>query len=309
MANWSSAAIDSDETTWLGNDVPVIVGNHIIADNQATHGKVQWASAGDLATASDNDSTYPTDALFDRRLDKATRPATARATQYLGIDLGADAADFDCFMLKIEGFASGTVTPDLYIDNASNFGTSTQIYDGSALSAADEPIRIVGLTLDDALGGTAKVFSNVTYLWLVLTGSGSHQVGVCELWLGKRRQLEGYPDLPYLPEGVVESGFRDIEAESGAIRRHGHFYGRRQFQLNATSDTDSEFYDPLNSWWTDCQNGRKSSLYIPQPSSAPTKCYVVQPMGQWGMPFVEPGVRAGGLGLRESAKPFREREA
>lgn len=292
-------------------DKPLFMANNVLRDYNA---RPQWRTGGSWASGSDiTDPSYPTWLGYDGKGASRTAPTLtggSAAYSYL-CDLveGTDADhSFDMAVVWNHNFhlLDGTVTVRLEIADDNAFTTNLTTL--TTWTVVTDPSRLVSLNLNNN-----RRYTNARYVRLrITTSAGSFTTAPAfgELWLGRRRQMSIYPNLPYEMKRL-RSTVADFTAKSGARIRYVHNAGQRVFELamstgGAVESTETE--NEIRGFWQDCRYGSLPFVHIPQPESYPEEAFVcLDEDADLGLPLVGPYEREGSFSFTEIA-PYRQGE-
>lgn len=257
---WSSAALSADELAQMAADKPILGGSQVLED--ATD--AQWRQSGSFASGSDEtDSDWPARRAYDRQDYLQTRPDSSQNTWYMIFQLPA--VEFDFLAIFNHGMGGETVSAEVADDNA--FSTNLQeIYSVTAGGG-----RIVSFSLKHT-GSDALRYSSVDYFRLKVVGTNIlPRLG--EIWLGRRRQLDQQPLVPW-DEKAKRSSVDYFESASGV--RHAYIRNQGQRLMAATFNPHTTTYkDAIENWFSDCDYGGSPFVYCDKPTTSPTDAVVM----------------------------------
>lgn len=265
---WSAADVPAADVTRANNDKPIIVFDHIIANTTLTDAR--WNSDGNFATADNVNSSFPIRYSYDRRIDTPTKRTTGATTSWLIFDAGASGfPDFDVCAILGHNFADITVTQiDLGISDAADVagGAGAEIIEtwSTAGDWANNK-RLVSRDLRSSGATTNERFSDVRYLGLKITSSGSETPEVGELWLGKRMQMHTRELVPTTAEsfGVDYGEFvSENRHRVRAVLAQGFASYRAEFRFK-----DSTLEGEIRTGLADAQYGARPFLYLHEPNT------------------------------------------
>jgi len=287
---WSSASLTAAELADFAADHPVL-GAQTIPLSPTT--KLWSESATGTTSSTDRTlATAPARRAYDGYSHLPTTPNTTAGNSWSYVlDVGAAGITFDFVAILGHNFGTEVYTQvDLEIDNAGNF-------------AAAETIPIITNPTDDRIvnwalyhtGATARRYSDVRYLRLVLTCAGDTDPSMGELILGSRCQLGNAAKYGYGPDDM-DSTWDVTEAKSG-VRSHV-VYSEHAHKLNASWTLyDSTIIANVKSWYK--QTGGLF-VWCPRPTTSPTTWYhMVLDEYALRMPIVGYGQRELTISARE----------
>lgn len=296
-------------------DKPLFVGNNVLRNYNA---RPQWRTGGSLASGSDiTDPSYPTWLGYDGKGASRTAPTLtggSAAYSYLCdlVEGTAEEYTFDTCVVWNHNFheLNGTVTVRLEIADDNSFSSNlTTLATWTFTGLTTQRGRIVEFNLNNN-----RRYSSARYVRLRLTtnagGGFTTAPAFGELWLGRRRQLGYYPNLPFEAKRL-RSDVSDFKPKSGARIRYTLNEGQRVFSLvmstgGANTSIDTE--DELRGFWRDCRYGSRSFIFVPQPDTdGEDACVCLDDEADLGIPLLGPYEREGAFNFSEIA-PFRQRE-
>lgn len=323
---WASTTIAAGELAALAADRMILVGNNVLESYNALP---EWRTSGVLSSGTDiTASVYPTSFGFDRGASVRTKPTYSagwtEVSYVCNLSGGStDVLSADTAVVWGHNFSElgGNLAITLDIANASDFGASQ----GTATDAPasfrtlaqwNNPTtsaRLYSLSLNGLGLLSDQRYTSIQYLRLRIrktSGTFSTAPEFGELWLGRRRQLPYFPDVPWSEETYM-SDVADHRSISGVITRYVRNRGGRLFDLALTmAGADPTYsidpYTQLKSWWSECGYGSKASLLFLRPYST-TEVHVVYPEAKLEIPRQGPYERTTTLALSETA-PFMSSE-
>jgi len=257
---WSSAALASRETTDFAADKPLVAVQKIPVS--PTYAK--WVDGGQLGAddlplwTDRTDSDFPIKCAYDGFPDLITKPdATADNDWYLAFDFG-EAITFDCAFIIGSNFGTLALTTiDLQVSDDDEFDGGSRLTTVASFSASDD--RRADYTMN---AGNNRITAQFAWLKLERVANFTPEIG--ELILGRRRQWQYKPDMPFGDKDLKHTT-ETIRSEGGRIQKI--IYSRRAFPLSCRFPLDSSDYvDDMEGFFEDC---RGSFVWVYDPTTSP----------------------------------------
>lgn len=298
-SNYSQAALSSHETTGFTADKAMFVAKSV---DPSIVTAASWNTNGtDPAGNDDTDATTPAARAYDGIGSPVTKlDSNTTSTTYFNIDFTTFIAAFDVFGVIGHNFKTdGVSVLSLEISDTSNFtgSTAVEIFSKDVTALASDT-RFFCFNLNNAggstdaysAGGTAQRYSDVRYLRVKLTTSGTIRPEIGEFFFGQRYQLSRNPNNPF-DNKSTSSSVSDFESKSGAMRRYVMNKGRASRTIALSTDDSTEISE-IDAFWSDCQFGTEPFLWVETPSSAPLGYLVYAESTGLDFPLVGPTERA-----------------
>jgi hypothetical protein len=176
-------------------------------------------------------------------------------------DLGSSPITFDCaFILGHNAPSLGEVEIGLAISDVSDFSTGDPSTVEIATWSPTTLSRLSSLTLG---GVDGERYSGVRYVRLQFRSAGALAANpeVTELWLGRRRQLEIAPELPFDLDTMRAN---EHDAWTGSVRnRYAGHHGRAMLSPTYRMENEDRSLTQIRLWWAECGHGRTRAIYVP----------------------------------------------
>lgn len=289
---WSSAELSSTELALLAADKPLVAVNAFPVSPDYRKWIEGSVGAFNVTTNTDRtDSDYPNNRSVDRFPHYVTKPSTGTVDTdwYFAIDTGAsDAIEFDCAFVIGHNWDTLTngplTTADLEIADSADFVTNKQKVGSFTLRGSDKRLQILSLY---HTGATARRYTDVRYVRLVLCAGGNIVPEIGELILGRRRQLEYKPDRPFDDKALRGEM---AKATSAAGVTSSVIFHKNKHVLDSKYVLDSTTY--ASDWETFYQTCNASFVWLYDPSTYPNNWRMMHlDEYELDMPLVGPGVR------------------
>lgn len=255
---WSSAALESYETTRLAADKPLVAAQAI----PVSPSTARWNTAGTVAAADQSDSDYPALRAYDGLVGLDTRTdGTLASTWYYVIDAG-ELIEFDTWFMNNHNLSALT-TITLEIADDAAFTTSLQQI-GSIAPASG---RLQDIDLNN--GAAAQRYS-AQYIRIKLVDGVNFTPQIGEIILGRRRQLEYCPNRPFNRYSLHNE--TNVVTTQGGVR-HRTLYYQNQFVLNMGFTWDNS--DSVDDWVAFFKQVRGSFVWVLEPNSAPGSWHLI----------------------------------
>jgi len=282
-------AFSSAQVALVTNDKPVLVGSNAVESAAVSH----WLRANDLTGTSYDSTTLPIKRAYDRFTHLPTSPSAANGLHYLSFDLGADVKPWD--MIMIGGHNFGTLGLSICkVQKADSNAFSSGLTDVHSFSPGSSNKRLV------AFLASQYTTTDARYVRLVInltTGTGIPEVG--EFWLGRRRHLP-YNFNSSTQNLRTRSDIVRFESRSGVTTNYVLSSGRAIREGSIDID-DSDHHDEVAGWWTDCDYGSQSFLWIEEPGTTPQNCHMMTTTPELSFEQTGPTNRKLDLAMVESA--------
>lgn len=207
---WSSAEIDSADLALRATDVPMLIAQAIPISPDVA----MWTDVGTTVGTDRTSTATPASRAYD---GKAHLPVTTTITDtdwYYVLDVGSAGIEFDCAFILGHNFDSASVTGiSLQIADDGAFTTNAQTVGTFSLRGSDKRLGDIELY---HTGSTARRYSTVQYIRLVVSKGSAFTPQLGELVLGRSRQLEKMPALPFDDRPLVHRIDSDV-SDGGVI--------------------------------------------------------------------------------------------
>lgn len=304
----TAAALASAETDLVTNDKPVLIAANAVENSTSavwyTTATANITSTTDLAA-----TDYPSNRAYDRWIHSVTKPNAAAATYYLGFDLSATAASYDCAMIGGHNFAGLGITVTIEIADVNTFNTNLHTIATFTPSSTSKRLVTYDLhhTGSDPMRYTVDTSTpDGRYARLkIVKATGTFVPEIGEFWLGRRRHLPAKFQST-LDDKRTVSKVSDFESRSGVSTRYTFHRGQTQRAGSAIIDGAANI-STVDSWWSECDQGTKPFLFCEHPSTDPQSTQLMHQLGGLEFPLVRAGARELALEMRE-VYPFTETE-
>ncbi len=308
---------------------PYLVGNNVLERYNVLP---QWRVSGawDSGTDISDNTNYPVWHAWDRSGDAVTRPTSAAQNQtecsfIMDLNPGTTTTlgEVDTFVVIGHNFHTwDPATTEVYLDLDLGDGdlppAPVPDFSGNVTGAFwdmadwDDGRRLISQEV--GLLGADSRFSTIRYarLRIVRTSGnfGSVVPEFSELWLGRRRQMSYFPNVPF-DNRAGQSDRVDHHAEGGHVTTY--FKTSKQAILNMTvrsGGADMNGHDQndalQNWWWTESEGGKPSLLVLNTSTDLLAEPYIVLPSSDFSLPVVgAPFERQGQLTFEEIAPFYR----
>lgn len=268
---WSEVQLSANEIAWWEADKPMLSSN-ALQGIEPSDIEAKWVVGKIFGNWSDPDATdsdYPIYRLYDGFPGLDSRPNTSTAQCCIIINASSSPIDFDWLGIINHSINSeGWTTLNISIADDSAFSVNvTTLYQGNPTLDVQNDHRWVRFTLDEFLGSTPARFINVPWIrvGMQIPGAGMPYIG--QLILGRRRQQQFQPIIPWNPSGLVSSMYDRI-APSGARMRQERYRARRE--MNATfKHSLSTLHDDIEAWWPQIRYGADPFYIHDLPTTSP----------------------------------------
>lgn len=310
-------SLSSGETAALAQDVPLFVGNSVLDYLVDAQWRVSGSfSSGTNIVASGAPARYAAERQSIARTYPSLGGLGTSQNIYLIVEVVESTADthaFDSVFVLNHNFhlLAGTITVRLQIDNDPAFASATTI----AQWTVSNRRRLVQIGLTGLPFSTRRI-NNARYLrlWLNTSNAGGFVAAPAlgELWLGRRRQLSFFPDVPW-DNKATHSDFVDFVSKSGYIVRYTRNRGQRVFAGIFRSGGDDRYglnqEEQLRSFWDECREGTRQFIFVESPNTEPeiSSFVCLEESGRFEMPVLGPFEREIRLAFRE-VSPYQKRE-
>lgn len=282
--NWTSAEVSAADLALLAADKPIIGANTIPVSPTL----VRWNTAGTVAGADKTDSDYPIRRAYDGLVHLDTRTdGTAASTWYMVFNFG-EGIEFDFVGLINHNFGTLSLTTvTVELDDGSppdgTFGSTVEI---ANFGSPSDDTRLMDLECYHT-GSVARRYTDVQYLRLKLSKGVNFTPQLGELILGRRRQLEYKPDVPFDDVGLYGSS-KTTDTMSGVSQTT--IYYERQYQLDAKWVVDAAAY--RDDWLAFRRQCRNRCVWIYDPNTSPNDWhYMALESDDMPIPLVGPTER------------------
>jgi hypothetical protein len=268
MALADAAVLASYETERFALDKPMCVVQAIpLSPTYAKWVDAGQIGAGSIATWTDRSATAnPARRAYDGQPGFVTKHSgvTADDVYYYALDLGAEYY-FDCVLMI--GHNAGTLglAQNLVVQTSDNNAFTSNLTTVADFGKPANNDRLADLDLTSSKRYLAR------YVWVKFDKTGTNIIPeIGELILGRRRQLQYRPDMPYTLNSL-HNETEQITTIGGV--RHKAVYYRNQFVLNASFLVDGVTY--AADWVSLFSDARGSFVWIDAPSSAPASWHLI----------------------------------
>lgn len=266
---YSATARTATAAARIAADLPILASGNAARTAVVN---AQWRASGSWASGSDiAQRFYPGKRAHDGAADCLTRSAApAGADDYLIFELSG-ARPFDLALVVESNFSSlASPVMALEIANANDFVSGAISLCSSWTSGRRRHSNF-------SLGPiTPSLYSNVQWARLRLTTSGWGTLPeLAELMLLRGYYLPQVPDVPYDNRQALSADVSVFEADTGAQHRYSRYSGRLELDARWESD-DAAFAADLRAFWAGCNYGADPFVWIPNPTSAPSRIYVMR---------------------------------
>jgi hypothetical protein len=302
---WVKYELAAADLLALGLDKPILLGEHLILTTLlGTSTGGVWSTTGNTTDTSSPASGFHEWRAYDgfAHYDLHTKPSSSQTTWYLSFDLSSSPVAFDTLaifgdnldaMTRIDVEIADNATFSTRFDKIAAF-TSGGSY-GWGTGALAKRIVTAKLIVDSSEEVGA---SGVAYLRFKFTITGGGVPEVSEIWLGARRQLLWDPSVP-VGDRVETTQRGSTHTRAGLTVGRATRIGRAERMVSLPSG-DADELDAITGWWSDCDRGARSFLWIEDPGTAPVG--YVMTVGQ--QPQFNP--LAANVNRRDARLPMRE---
>ena len=304
----TAAALSSAETDLVSGDKPVLISSNVVENSSSgvwyTTATANITSTTDLAA-----TDFPSNRAYDRWIHSVTKPNAAAATYYLGFDLSATTANYDCAVIGGHNFSGLGITCTIEIADANTF--NSQLHTIATFLPTSTGKRLVTYDLHHTGSDPMRYTVDTTtpigrYARLkIVKASGTFVPEIGEFWLGRRRHLP-FKFEETLDDKRTESRIADFESRSGVNTRYTFHRGQAR-RTGSTLVDGAANISTVDSWWSECNQGTKSFLFCENPSTDPQATQLMHHLGGLDFPLVTASARQLSLEMRE-VYPFTATE-
>lgn len=262
----------SDVSSPFNADSPMFVATNALADT--TNMTPKWTSGGLTASADITVVGAETSNAYDGKGEIATYGAGTMSTIYFNFDLNSALVNTIAILLT-ESIESSTITVTL-ADNADFSGTlNTDYYNIATFTTASGTLRRIGTSLPSTNYASTR-YGRISF---ATTGGGNYSIlpRIGEFYIGAARILsKGWdygsdvaPRFASTEMFVARSGSRTPYVNQRGLRRFRHFFVAGTSTRFGTNDVAT-----IRNVHADCEDGTKSVLYVPNPTSALGTAYL-----------------------------------
>jgi hypothetical protein len=257
---WVSEALEQWEIDAMARGASLLCGGNALAPYVESE---SWRLGDGWTDPVAIDFSSPPSRARDHRGSVITRPggASGEASVSLLFDLGSYPISFDCaFVLGHNATSLGDIEIGLAISDVNDFDAGDPSTVEIATWSPATLSRLSSLALGD---GGGDRYSGVRYVRLQFRSSGAltAEPEVTELWLGRRRQLEIAPELPFDLDAMRAN---ERDAWTGSVRnRYAGHHGRATLSPTYRMEDGDRSLTQIRQWWTECGHGRTRTIYVP----------------------------------------------
>lgn len=255
----TATAIPAAEKALFALDRPVIVDQNAIYTANA----MDWSDSDVPSSGGRTASGFPTTNLNDHLTHLQSKPDASLTVWYLHIHLNT-VGTFDTIALINHDMDGATI--DIY-ESDSGAALGNAIVSGDTITAGQ---RYVAFNLQSAAQDYYR-YSNVNYVTLKLSDAGGHVPAIGEVIIGRRRQLQFGPSLPYEPRLLRAETIRTIDGPSGVVNDIVLHKAKRILAMNSLVADATRVAGIRSVIEEDTDYGVLPFLWCDQPSTAPEK--------------------------------------